>query len=273
MLQDTLSQIQAFSVGVEATIFGAPSDAYFAQLAARPGQDISGHNPTFMRVAERLAPDATIIDIGANIGLTTLPGARLVPHGKVIAVEPSPRAFSALQRMVDANGLTNCEPVNICMGARSGRVEFVEDAGFLAGSYVGADAREAATTKVKMTTLDKFLSWRGMRSVDLVKVDVEGFELDVLQGAIKTIRRYNPTFVMEFNSFAIVANQNKSPRALLDFILDRFGSFRVYRDGRLETFSTTAECRCFIHDNMTLHSCVEDIIFGRDIDLPDALGA
>lgn len=265
MLQDSLSPKLVSSVGVAATIFGTPGDVYFASL--QDGHDIADHNPAFMRVAGQLKPNATIIDIGANIGLTTLPGARLVPHGKVIAVEPSPIAFCALQRLVDTNGLTNCEPVNVCMGAAAGSVPFVENASFLAGSYVGGDARQSATTNVEMTTLDEFLSNRPLQSVDLVKIDVEGFELDVLQGALKTIEHYNPTFVVEFNSFAIVANQNKSPRALIDFVIDQFGAFRVQRDGRVETFSTPAECRSFIHDNMTRYGCVEDIIFGRHMDL------
>jgi len=271
MLQDTLSQTHVVSVGAAATIFGTTSDAYFAQLVTHAGQDISGHNPTFMRVAEQLPLDGTIIDIGANIGLTALPGARRVPFGKVIAVEPSPLAFSALQRMVDTNGLTNCEPVNMCMGAQPGTVAFVENADFLAGSYVGADAREASTVTAEMTTLDQFVSERGIASVDLVKIDVEGFELDVLQGAVRTIERLNPTFVMEFNSYAIVANLNRSPRALLDFIHDKFGSFRVYRDGCLATISTLEERRAFIYENMTRYGTVEDIIFGRDIYLPEAL--
>ena len=75
--------------------------------------------------------------------------------------------------------------------------------------------REASTVNVEMTTLDILVKQLGLKRLDLVKIDVEGFELDILKGAIETIKTFNPRFVVvEFNSFAICCNRNQSPQQL-----------------------------------------------------------
>jgi FkbM family methyltransferase len=260
-----LSSAEVVSVGKPAKVFGVASDAYFAELLQNPGVDIWGHVPTFMRVARGLPQNGTIIDIGANIGLTALAGSRLVRDGKVVAVEPSPLAFAALAALVNENSLSNVEVISKCIGAAPGRVSFVQNDNFLAGSYVGSDAREDTSVDVEMTTLDHLTYALRLPSVDLVKIDVEGFELDVLLGGTKAIEDYNPTFVVEFNAFAITANRNASPRAMLDFIIDRFGSFKVIRGDDVQEISTPLQVRDFIYSNMAAYHCVDDIIFGRDI--------
>jgi FkbM family methyltransferase len=259
---EVLVDAEVFSVNGPGILFGSTKDTYFEHILSHPGLDIAGHNPIFTKVAEKLPPYAVIIDIGANIGVTTLPASRYVPQGRVIAVEPSPIASLALKRAIEVNNLSNCTMLNQCLGESSGEVAFVENVDFIAGSYIGELAREASTTRVAMTTLDSLVLRERLDRIDLIKIDVEGYELDVLKGAQATIERYSPLFVMEYNSFALTANRNLSPRALLDFIIDRFGCFQVSRNGEDVIISTSKSVRDFLYSNMTAHGCVEDIIFG-----------
>jgi hypothetical protein len=118
--------------------------------------------------------------------------------------------------------------------------------------------------EVAVTTLDLLVQRLNLGRVDLVKVDVEGFELDVLKGAAHVIDTLNPRFVIEFNSYAIACNRRQSPMHLAEHILGRFGGFSVERDGRFIKVSTEKELRDFIFSNMSSRGCIDDISFGRE---------
>ena len=242
--------------GQKTVVYGKKGDRYFDNLAAFAGQ-----NSVLDEELDKLPAHATIIDVGANIGVTTVAAARKLPEGKVIAIEPSPLAFECLEKTIYKNNLSNVTLLNIGAGESPGEIGFVESE-FLAGSYVALDAREPNSTKIKVKTLDMIVEQQNIAGVDLIKIDVEGFELDVLQGAQNTIERFNPRFVLEFNSFALTANRNISPRSLLDFVLDNFDEFQVLRDGVKSTISSPTDTRDFIYSNMAVQGCVDDISFG-----------
>ena len=75
---------------------------------------------------------------------------------------------------------------------------------------------------VPMTSIDAIVAELSLQRLDLIKIDVEGFELDVLKGALQTIRRFRPRIVAEFNSFALIANRN-----LLAALFSRIRAFYV----------------------------------------------
>jgi FkbM family methyltransferase len=111
----------------------------------------------------------TFVDVGANIGLYTLYGARRVgPTGAVIALEATPKLFRLLQRSVRINGMEDiCECINIALSSADGIATLEE-------------SRRPGQFQVKTARLDNVLqgTWR----VDVVKIDAEGAELDVLKG-------------------------------------------------------------------------------------------
>jgi precorrin-6B methylase 2 len=111
----------------------------------------------------------TFVDVGANIGLSTLYGARKVgPTGAVIALEPTPKLFRLLQRSVYLNGMEDiCKCLNIALSSADG-------VGTLEGS------RYCGQFQVKTARLDHVL--QDARRVDAVKIDAGGAELDVLEG-------------------------------------------------------------------------------------------
>jgi FkbM family methyltransferase len=242
--------------GTPTTFFGITGDSYFDNLLAH----IAGSQEFVSEVA-KLPEAAVIVDVGANIGVTSMIASRIHQRGKVIAFEPSPKAFLCLSKTASYNNIKNCKIINKALGSQTGSISFVESE-FLAGSYVAADAAEQSNAQVELTTLDAVAEELKLDRLDLLKIDVEGFELDVLLGATKTIEKFKPKIFMEFNSFAIAANRNMSPRLLIDYILDHFKSFSVSRDGKRIEIRTPKEARDFLFSNMAMLSQrVDDIVF------------
>ena len=113
------------------TFVGDEADGYFRGLEAF-------HNGTpqfenFIRL--NLAPDATCLDVGANIGLTAALLATYCPNGRVFAVEASPKNARFLRENIERNCLDNCVVIETAVGNRCGSLAFLET-GFGAGSHV-----------------------------------------------------------------------------------------------------------------------------------------
>ena len=133
-------------------------------------------------LARIVRPGMTVLDIGSNVGLYTVLLSRLVgPAGRVISFEPDPDLFASLQRNCMLNACSNVEPHNVAVGREPGRLwlqKLVFNTGDNhLGGQTGLPFRDAVETEV--VALDGFL-----RDVhpDLVKIDVQGWEFEALQG-------------------------------------------------------------------------------------------
>lgn len=134
-------------------------------------------------------PDWVALDVGANVGIYTLLLSRLLPAGKVHAFEPTETA-RLLARNLAAQGAHNVTLHEVALGARSGMIE--EPIYRMWGA-----APETQT--YCFTTLDHFVQTAGLARVDCVKIDVDGFDLEVLKGATHTLARFDPWVVVELN--------------------------------------------------------------------------
>lgn len=127
----------------------------------------------------RLSPGMTVWDIGANVGLYSVPSARAVgAGGSVYAFEPVGRNVEYLRRHAELNRLSNLRIVHAAVGERTRMVRMTP----------GASASEASVTadgpwEVPAVSLDEWRSDSGSPLPSLVKIDVEGAEVDVLVGA------------------------------------------------------------------------------------------
>lgn len=130
-----------------------------------------------------LRPGSTFVDAGANKGDFTLLAARMVgATGRVVAFEPEAQNCTWLRRSIELNGYSNIEVIEAALGEREGEAEL--HVSETSGWHTLAEQSDAATQTVTVTTLDAVLS--GARA-DLIKIDVEGWELQVLQGAERTL--------------------------------------------------------------------------------------
>jgi FkbM family methyltransferase len=133
-----------------------------------------------------LRPGGTFVDVGANIGVYTGWAARLVGRdGRVHAFEPAPVTRHALCRMVDANRLDNVRVVPVAVGASAGCITLYLVQGASGLTSAVPPSIDGGTTRVEvpMTTLDAYAEKARTGTVSLVKIDVEGYEIEVLKGA------------------------------------------------------------------------------------------
>jgi len=119
----------------------------------------------------------TIVDLGANVGLTTLFFTQFFPKARYVCVEPNPANAAVLRRNLACLG-SRAEVIEAAVADRSGQVLF-DDSG---QSYAGHIADETCRM-VRSCTLDEVVTACGLDRIDLLKIDIEGAERDVLHGA------------------------------------------------------------------------------------------
>jgi FkbM family methyltransferase len=161
-----------------------------------------------------------VIDVGVNIGETLLNLAhRIGETGKVIGFEPNPPVFKKCQRNIELNPKLK----NISFHPNGlGREEqelFIEekDAGNKGMNSLSASG---AGEKVKVTILDKFLQHENISRLDLIKIDVEGFEMNVLLGAEKTISRFHPRMFIEMDD-DMLRQQESSAAEVVNWLIQK----------------------------------------------------
>jgi FkbM family methyltransferase len=145
-----------------------------------------------------LKPGGVFVDVGANVGMHTLAAAKAMDgQGKIIAFEPFEQSKKLLEKSMFINGYSNCVEINQCaVSNRSG----IQDLylGATSGHHSlfpldGAETLTADTVKVQLVKLDEIIAVN--QHVDLIKIDAEGAELDVLEGASALIEN-NPDIAL-----------------------------------------------------------------------------
>lgn len=161
------------------------------------------------RVYERgpsLQEGMNTLDVGAHIGTAATRASRQVgPRGCVIAFEPTPENRRLLLENLRRNGCRNVTVIPTAVSSHAGSRAFrVSRVGATGGSALeslekptAADRAHSEIIEVECVTLDGVVGQFSLPSVDFLKIDVEGHELEVLVGAIDTLRRFHPRIVLE----------------------------------------------------------------------------
>jgi FkbM family methyltransferase len=155
-------------------------------------------------VWQRLAPNAVILDVGANVGAWAVPLARrLGAGGRVYAFEPVPANRDRLERAVAQNALSNVTVSPFALGDAEATVDM-----WLRTSVTGASSGTAALVPtgaghvtVTMRPMDAWVAQAALDRLDFMKLDVEGAELLVLAGAEQTVARFRPLILAEFDEY------------------------------------------------------------------------
>lgn len=135
-----------------------------------------------------LKPGMKILECGANIGYYAMLEARLVGStGKIYAVEPSPKNIAWLTRNIAINNYEQIEVIPGAFGAEKGTAPFYVDIRSNLSSFVKRDdLTEFEVVDVEMMNIDSFMALPD-HDVDLIRMDVEGYETEILKGGEKTL--------------------------------------------------------------------------------------
>lgn len=135
-----------------------------------------------------VAPDDVVVDIGANVGYYTLLFASLARKGRVIAFEPIPEQAALIERSLAANGHAHAVVHRLALSREAGEASFCVSRDKAFSSLIDTGRVEAARSiRVKTQTLDGFLATEPAREIGLLKIDVEGAEAMVIEGAARTL--------------------------------------------------------------------------------------
>ncbi len=152
----------------------------------------------------RLDAEAVVLDIGAHAGQFAKLFAGLCPRGRVYAFEPGGYARAILTRVVRLRSLDNVRVVPMGLSDADGEVDLAMplkasgSIGFgLAHMGEADDGRPARHETVATTTLDAFVAANPLPRIDLIKADIEGWEVRFLRGGLASIARYRPALFLE----------------------------------------------------------------------------
>lgn len=173
---------------------------------------------------QKLPENAVFLDIGANIGVFTITAAQfLKQNGRVIAVEASPKIFPYLRQNIKANGFNNVKILELAATEQdNATVLFYEAPMDKFGMGSLGPQFDNYPIEVKTKTIDSILQDEKIDKVDFMKIDVEGYEASVFQGAEKLLNSPNaPIILFEFCDWAEARKPGgkvgDSQRVLIDF--------------------------------------------------------
>ncbi len=123
----------------------------------------------------------TVFDIGANVGYYTILASKLIgAKGKVYALEPDRKNIELLKKNIELNNCLNVEVVPLALGAENKISYFLSDRANPGESRI---SEKVTKQLVQVKTLDKLVKEKSIKKIDVIKLDVEGGEVDVLRGA------------------------------------------------------------------------------------------
>lgn len=144
------------------------------------------------RFIENVAAHSAFVDVGANHGIFSLTFCALRPDGRVLAIDPSPIAFEILQKNLKLNSFSQLKARKVACGAAPGHVRMELNWHHL--QAISDEASAVDAVNVPMLPLDQICEEENILP-ELLKIDVEGFELPVLQGAERVLQTANLLFL------------------------------------------------------------------------------
>jgi len=165
------------------------------------------HEPlTTHMLIEELHEGMVCIDIGSNIGYYACLESNLVgKSGKVLAIEPSPQNFEYLKKNLKLQKFQNSEVYNFACGNKDGQTDFfISDRSNWSRIVNDKEQKtigdNTQTIQVDIQKLDTFVNEQKLKKINLIRMDVEGYETDIYQGMKKTIQEFDPVLHIEIHN-------------------------------------------------------------------------
>ncbi|MCS7224405.1 MAG: FkbM family methyltransferase [Armatimonadetes bacterium] len=158
------------------------------------------HEPALISVLPLFVHEGdTVLDIGANIGYYAVFLSRLIgENGVIVCVEPHPNNFDILLRNLQLNRVKNAIALPLAVSNRKGQAELFVSSWSNWHSLLETVTPRASRIPVTTTTIDD-LAQQVNRPVNLIRMDIEGYEFLALEGGRRTLERDKPTLVVEIH--------------------------------------------------------------------------
>ena len=201
---------------VEMKVVGRSDDLYF--------QGKTAPNPVFepaVSIGDRaIEPTFTILDIGACLGSISMVFGAIASKGRIVAVEPQPGNLACLAANLRTISGPEVTLVHAAVGSEIGEVGFYAAPAGSAWGHVGIAGQPC--TMVPQITIDQLVDDLALEQVDLIKLDIEGFELRALEGAVHTVDRFAPTMIVELNPYCLWHLGRTLPQDVLSWLRERY---------------------------------------------------
>lgn len=184
-------------------------------------------------IEKSLHNHAIILDIGTNFGLYSLTLAHQFPKSKIYSFEPFHLNFNTFKKNISLNSLDNITAIKKAVGNKNDTITLYYDESNQNLGMVSAIPNGNTTTseQVDLITIDTFIEQNNLSNIDFIKIDVEGFELDVLEGMKKSLQHFSPILLLEINDEKSLSTQ-KTIALLQSFNYKRYF---INNDGSIST--------------------------------------
>jgi len=172
-----------------------------------------------------------VLDIGANIGIYSFHYAQIAKDGLVIAIEPGVHAFRLLVK--NSNAFKNIIPLNLAVSDKTEVVNFFEakDAAYSGLKDTGRN-QIIGVRKVPCYCTDALLRPLRLQRIDFIKIDVEGYEEEVVSGLVEVISVFKPTILCEICQ----RNSSNDPDKTIQKILSLGYQAFIFKDNEVVPF-------------------------------------
>jgi FkbM family methyltransferase len=209
---------------VERTIVLTPVGRFYVDPVSQFASALrTGHYEPHLTFAlwTLLPPGGTFVDIGANEGYFSVVASKLVgPGGRVVAVEPQARLRTVLDTNFELNAVSNVQIIDQAVSDQSGTatLHVAPDTNTGSTGLHQATRYKTTQTPVETRTLANILADARIERVDVMKMDIEGFEYEAILGAPEVFRQHRVrAFALELHP-RLLAARNRSPEEIVSFL-------------------------------------------------------
>lgn len=167
-------------------------------------------------IKDVLPSGGTYVDIGSNIGQHALFASIINPEGKVLSFEPLPKLYRQFLDSVNLNNLSNITIYNKACGEEESTMNINFSTKNMGGASLAEAAGRESFETISVLQGDTILL--SEPRIDLIKIDTEGFELEVLRGIINTIEKFKPILIIEYSPILYKGERKENGRNILDLL-------------------------------------------------------